>query len=131
MPENAIFPNDAGAHGDWCPSRTSNPVLGARTTLGGFDSHTFPPFSYMIQYHCREGIPEYPGHYYQTGYPVSYSSPSNCLVVQIGWKRMITGWLSRINAGYTVCDAALAKILSELFRQRAGPCPRYVTSSYQ
>ncbi len=35
---------NAGAHGDWCPSRTSNPVLGARTTLGGFDSHTFPPF---------------------------------------------------------------------------------------
>lgn len=49
MTENAIIAGkDAGAHGDWCPSRTSNPVLGAKTTLGGFDSHTFPPFYFDI-----------------------------------------------------------------------------------
>ncbi len=50
MTETTISIKDAGAHGDWCPSRTSNPVLGARTTLGGFDSHTFPPFSILRKY---------------------------------------------------------------------------------
>ena len=30
--------------GNWCPPRASNPLLRANPTLGGFDSHTFPPF---------------------------------------------------------------------------------------
>ena len=29
--------------GNWCPPRASNPLLRANPTLGGFDSHTFPP----------------------------------------------------------------------------------------
>ena len=31
--------------GNWCPPRASNPLSRANPTLGGFDSHTFPPIT--------------------------------------------------------------------------------------
>ena len=33
----------AEAHRGGCPSWTSNPMLGVKSVLGGFDSHAFPP----------------------------------------------------------------------------------------
>ncbi len=33
-----------GVDGCWCALRSSKPVMGVRSLLGGFDSHIFPPY---------------------------------------------------------------------------------------
>ncbi len=33
--------------GNWCSSRTSNPMAGPKQVRGGFDSHTLPPILFM------------------------------------------------------------------------------------
>ncbi len=39
-----------GAYRCWCAAWTSNPVIGAKTLDGGFDSHTLPPLPKHPQY---------------------------------------------------------------------------------
>jgi len=38
-----------GAEGDWCPRRSSKLRSPARTRVGGFDSHTFPPVAWWLR----------------------------------------------------------------------------------